>query len=329
VRILIIGGTVFAGRHFCEAALSAGHDVTLFHRGRHNPGLFPTAEFIQGDRTADLGLLRDSWDVVLDTCGYFPRDVSASAEHLKDKAGRYVFVSSLSVYAESSTTPGIDETRKLLTANPDDVEVTGENYGGLKALCEDAAERAMPGRVLVIRPGLIVGPHDQSDRFTYWAVRLNKGGNILAPGPPDDPVQLIDVRDLAEWILRLAEEGKTGTFNANGPDYELTMERALLAGLSVADQRGRLVWVDGAWLREQGVTPWTEMPLWVPDAIGFARFDSSKAIEAGLTFRSVEQTFAETRDWAVNRPNDYEWRAGMKPEREVELISLWSAGPQS
>lgn len=261
--------------------------------------------------------------MVLDTCGYFPRDVAASAEHLQDRADRYIFVSSLSVFADAFTTPGIDESGRLRSAGPEDTEVTGENYGGLKALCERAAEHAMPGRLLVVRPGLIVGPHDQSDRFTYWAARLGEGGDILAPAPPSEPVQLIDVRDLAEWMVRMAAAGKTGIYNACGPERELSLGTALERGEAALGGSGDLVWVDGLWLVERGVKPWTELPLWVPNAQGFARFDVSKGIASGLTFRTLEETFRDTAAWARTRPGTHEWKGGLSKEREAELLARW------
>ena len=324
MRILVIGGTVFLGRHLTEAALAAGHEVTLFHRGVHGSDLFPQVQTITGDRTSDLSRLDGTWDVVIDTCGYFPRDVAASAQHLSSRVDRYVFVSTLSVYSEGFTTPGVDETGSLLSANPDDTEVTGENYGGLKALCEAAAEEAMPGRVFIPRPGLIVGPFDQSDRFTYWVARCLKGGDILAPGPADDPTQWIDVRDLAEWIVRLVEQGETGIFNATGPDFTLSLETVLETGLRTCNGDGRLVWVDGAWLKDQGVGPWVEVPLWIPDAPGFAYFDIQKAMRSGLTFRPLEDTFSATLDWLRTRPEDHEWRAGLSPEKEATVLQAWA-----
>jgi 2'-hydroxyisoflavone reductase len=325
MKILIIGGTVFLGRHFTEATLAAGHEVTLFNRGQRGPDLFPEARRIVGDRKTDIATIEGEFDIVLDTCGYFPRDVTASARHLADQAQQYIFISSLSVFADAFTTPGVDEDGELLPTDYEAVEVTGDNYGGLKAGCERAVEKAMPGRVLVIRPGLIVGPFDQSDRFTYWAARLRRGGEILAPGPERDPVQYIDVRDLAEWTLRMAQDRATGIFNANGLAEELSMQTALEAGLRMAGGNGWLTWVDGQWLKDQGVTPWTEMPLWVPGAIGFSRFDTTRAITAGLAFRTIEDTFRATMAWEATRDVGYEWKAGMAAERELELLEAWHA----
>jgi 2'-hydroxyisoflavone reductase len=324
VRILVLGGTVFLGRHFTEAALEAGHELTLFNRGEHNPELFPEVARIRGDRAHDIEKLPGGeWDVVLDTSGYFPRDVAASAGRLATMADRYIFVSSLSVFADAFSTPGIDENGRLATTDDvDATEITGENYGALKALCEKAAETAMPGRTLVVRPGLIVGPSDPTDRFTYWPVRLGRGGDVLAPAPEADPVQIIDVRDLAAWILDVAARRATGIYNATGPDYELTLGALLLSARDAVGTPSNLIWVEPGWLVGREVKPWTELPLWIPNAPGFARFDCSKAFAAGLRFRPLAETVRDTLDWATTREG-HEWRAGLPAEREAELLELW------
>src|SRR5579863_2076845 len=230
MKLLILGGTVFLGRSIVEAALSRGHEVTLFNRGLHNPDLFPEVEKIRGNRNEDISLLQEGdrhWDATIDTSGYVPRAVQASAEALVGRVHHYTFISSISVFADFSK-DGIDEQSPVGTLEDETVEeVTNESYGPLKALCEQAAERAMPGRVLVVRPGLIVGPNDVTDRFTYFPYRVAQGGEMLAPGEPEQQTQFIDVRDLAEWIVRMVEAGKTGTYNATGPDYALTMEQFL------------------------------------------------------------------------------------------------------
>ncbi|HEV3313188.1 MAG TPA: epimerase [Chloroflexota bacterium] len=324
MRILIIGGTVFLGRHITEAALDGGHHVTLFHRGQHGPDLFPNVERILGDRTADLDRLRGSWDAVIDVCGYFPRDVKASAQALADKVDRYVFISTISVFADLYKQQNIDENGTLaVTEDTEATEVTGENYGPLKALCEQAAEGVLPGRTFIIRPGLIVGPHDPTDRFTYWPVRALRGGDILAPAPAGDPVQIVDVRDLAGWTVRAAVEGAMGLYNATGPDYALSIGGVLDACREAAGTPSTVVWADPAWLVEQGVKPWLELPVWIPDAPGFARVDCSKAIAAGLTFRPLADTVRNTVAWAETR-TDHEWRAGITPEREAELLEAWA-----
>jgi 2'-hydroxyisoflavone reductase len=324
VRILVIGGTVFVGRHLTAAALAKGHEVTLFNRGQHNPELFPEVDRIQGDRAKDLDRLTGTWDVVVDTCGYFPRDVRASALALFEKVQHYVFVSSLSVFPDAFTTPGITEEGRLgVTEDGDATEVTGENYGPLKVLCEQAAEEILPNRTLVMRPGLIVGPHDPTDRFTYWPERMSRGGSVLAPAPSEETVQIVDVRDLVEFTLMLIESKQVGRFNVTGSDYPLTMGRCLEACIEAAGVDSNVVWVDPDWLIAREVKPWTELPLWVPDSPGFSRFDCSKAISAGLRFRPIEATAQDTLNWAVTR-HEHEWKGGLSAPRETELLEAWA-----
>ncbi len=328
MKLLILGGTVFLGRHLVEAALARGHEVTLFNRGQHNPDLFPDVEKLRGNRDGDLAVLRGrTWDAVVDTCGYIPRIVRASAELLAGAVRHYTFISSLSVYADARQA-GIDESGAVGKLEDETVEeITGETYGPLKALCEQAAERAMPGRVLNVRPGLIVGPHDPTDRFTYWPVRVSRGGDVLAPGRPGRVVQFIDVRDLAEWIVRAVEANLTGVYNAVGPDHALSMGYVLDQCKSVSGSNARFVWVDETFLTEAGITPWSEMPLWIPESapesVGFFAFDCRKAISAGLTFRPPTDTIRDTLAWDATRPADRDWRAGLKPEREAELLAAW------
>ncbi|HEX6708789.1 MAG TPA: NAD-dependent epimerase/dehydratase family protein [Rubrobacter sp.] len=321
--LLILGGTGFLGRHLVEAALGGGHQVTLFNRGLRDPDLFPEVERIKGDRDGDLSSLRGRrWDAVIDTCGYVPRVVRASAGLLADAVDHYTFVSSISVYSEAIM-PGADEdaaVREL--SDPTVEEVTGETYGGLKALCERAAEEEMPERVLNVRPGLISGPHDPTDRFTYWPRRIAAGGEVLAPDSPEFRVQFIDVRDLAAWIVKMVQEQRTGTYNATGPDYELTMGRLLEECEAVGG--AELVWVSEKFLIEQGVEPFTELPLWVPreDAAMLA-VDCCRAIAAGLVFRPVSETVRDVLDWDRARTEDTEPRAGLLLERERELLRAW------
>ncbi len=313
LRILVIGGTVFLGRHIVQSAIERGHHLTLFNRGQHNPGLFPEVEKLRGDRREDLsGLEGPRWDAVIDTSGYFPRDVRRSVGILAPYVDHYTFVSTLSVFADLLTEPGIEEDGRLATTEDvDATEITGENYGPLKALCEREALDAMPGRCLVVRPGLIVGPYDPSDRFTYWPVRLKRGGDVLAPEGPRVRVQLIDARDLAEWIVRSVEDGLTGIFNATGPDLELTLGEVLASCQDVASVPSRLVWVDADWLAEQGAAPWTEVPLWIPNAPGISAVDCGKAIANGLTFRPTRETVEDTLRWAETREGYTDWRAGL------------------
>ena len=323
--ILILGGTVFLGRHLVEAALGRGHQVTLFNRGIHNPELFPEVERIKGHRDGDLSPLRGRrWDAVIDTCGYVPRAVGASAGLLADAVDHYTFVSSISVYSDDIA-PGADEDAPVQELpDPTVEEVTGETYGGLKALCERAAEEEMPGRVLNVRPGLISGPHDPTDRFTYWPRRIAAGGEVLVPDHPERRVQFIDVRDLAAWIVKMAQEQRTGTYNATGPDYDLEMGRLLDECESVGGGDAELVWVSEEFLLEHEVEPFTELPLWVPreDAAMLA-VDCAKAIEAGLAFRSLSETVKDVLDWDRASRADREPAAGLRPERVRELLRAW------
>ncbi|MHB8647292.1 MAG: SDR family oxidoreductase [Thermomicrobiales bacterium] len=326
MRMLIIGGTIFLGRHLVEAAMARGHTVTLFNRGQHNPDLFPEVEKLRGNRDGGLDPLRGrQWDAVMDTCGAFPRIVRASAELLADAVGQYIFISTMSVYADLSA-PRIDEDSPVGTIPDGTVEqVTGETYGPLKALCEQAVEAAMPGRTLNIRPGLIVGPHDPSNRFTYWVHRVAQGGTVLAPGTPDQPVQfIVDVRDLAAWIVQMAEHGRTGVFNAKGPDYSLTMGDLLATCKAVSGSDARFVWVSEEFLLGQQVGPWMELPLWLPatmNAINSARSD--KAYAAALTFRPLSATVRDTLAWDATLPPDAERRAGLARDRETHLLATW------
>lgn len=327
MKIVIIGGTRFLGRHLVEAALARGHELTLFNRGRSNPGLFPDVEQLIGDRDRDLGLLAGrSWDAVIDTCGYAPRVVRASAEALAGAVQRYVFISSISVYAGFAQ-PGMTEEAELAMMADESVEeITGETYGPLKALCEKAVEAVFPGRALNIRPGLIVGPHDVSDRFSYWPHRVAQGGEVLAPGLLDTPVQIIDVRDLAEWTVRMVEQKASGIYNATGPDYGLSMGRFLECCCEVIGGEAALTWVDDAFLVQHEVGSWIEMPLWIPagpEYEGFSRVDVRKAMDAGLTFRPLADTVRDTLEWLQTRPDDYAWRAGLQREKEARLLALW------
>jgi nucleoside-diphosphate-sugar epimerase len=328
MKLLILGGTVFLGRHLVTAAQARGHEITLFNRGEHNPELFPDVEKLRGNRDGNLEALWDrQWDTVIDTCGYVPRVVRVSAELLADNIEHYVFISSISVYSDVSK-PGVDETAPVGQMLDPTVEVVdGETYGPLKALCEQAVEEIMPGRALNIRPGLIVGPFDPSDRFTYWPVRVARGGKMLAPGTPDYRVQIIDVRDLAEWTIRMVEAGHTGVFNAIGPAAPLTMGDILNVSERNAPKGTEVVWMDEEFLLKHDVQPWSELPLWIPTSD--AQFASihevsiARALDAGLTFRSIGDTVRDTLAWNATRPADREWRAGLRPEREAELLQAW------
>jgi len=326
MKILILGGTIFLGRHLVDAAISRDHDVTLFNRGEHNANLFPAVEKLRGDRDGNLFALEGrQWDAVIDTCGYVPRIVQASAELLASAVEHYTFISSISVYADVSK-PGIDEEGELGVLEDESVEdITGGAYGPLKVLCEQAAEAFFPGRTLNIRPGLIVGPYDPSDRFTYWLHCIARGGEVLAPSPGQKPVQIIDARDLAEWIIGLIEARVSGVYNATGPDYRLTMQDLLELCRTELGSETTITWVDEGFLLGAGVEPWMDLPLWLAgdEDSGMLAVNVEKAISANLTFRSLEETIRDTYHWAGKRPADHQWRAGLAPDREQELLTMW------
>lgn len=327
VKLLILGGTIFLGRHLVEEALERGHEVTLFNRGKHNPEIYPGVEKIIGDRDGGLDPLKGrTWDAVIDTCGYVPRIVKQSAELLCNAANHYTFISSISVYADVSQ-PNTDESGTVGRLEDTTVEtIEGGTYGPLKVLCEEAVEAALPGRTLNIRPGLIVGPYDPSDRFTYWPVRAARGGDILTPQNHDVPVQIIDARDLAAWNIRMIEANETGVYNATGPGYRLSFGEMLAACRPSGN--ANLIGVAEAWLEEKEVHGWSDIPVWVPDTPelhGFSRIDCGKAISKGLSFRPIQATAADTLEWAITRPDDYVMKAGLNYEREQELLREWEA----
>ncbi len=325
MKILIIGGTRFLGRHLVNSARARGHEITLFNRGLTNPDLFRTVDTISGDREKDLDQLSGQWDAVIDTCGYFPRVVRMSAEALKDKVEQYVFISSISVYADFKKI-GINESDPVgRIENEAMEEITGESYGPLKALCEKAVQDVFGVGSLIIRPGLIVGPHDPTDRFTYWPVRVARGGTVLSPEKPEIPIQIIDVRDLADFIIKLIEQNVSGVFNATGPDHELTLGAMLDTCKLVSASNATFKWAPVEFLEKNKVAPWSDMPVWIPDTVddaGFSRVNISKAVNAGVKFLSLEDTIRDTIKWAAERPEGYEWKAGLKLEREKELLEL-------
>lgn len=332
MKILIIGGTKFLGRHLVDSALARGHQVTLFNRGKTNPGLFPQVETILGDREHDIEKLSGrAWDAVIDVAGYYPRIVRLSATGLERAVGRYVFISSISVYPDAILNKiGIDENDPVGKIEDETIEeITGESYGPLKALCEKTARDIFGDeRALIIRPGLIVGPNDPTDRFTYWPVRVARGGEVLAPEKPEVPVQIVDVRDLTTFTIQLIEGKASGIYNATGPDHELTLGTLLDVCKQVSGSDATFTWAAVDFLKQNNVSEWSDMPVWVPDnaeSAGFSRVDVSKAIKAGLKFRALSETVRDTIAWANTRPADHEWRAGLKPEREQELLKLLNA----
>jgi 2'-hydroxyisoflavone reductase len=320
VQLLVLGGTRFLGRALVDAALGRGHDVTLFNRGQTNPELFPEAEKIRGDRTEDLSALsaRD-WDAVLDVATFLPRVVRLSVEALRGRVGRYVYVSSVSVYADQSTPP-VEGAAVLELEDPDDERI--ESYGALKAACERIVQDAFGEAATIVRPGLIVGPHDPTDRFTYWPVRVAAGGHVLAPGSPDDPVQFVDVRDLAAWILGLTERGVGGVFNATGES--MPFERLLDECRTVSGSDARFTWVPSDRLLAAGVEEWMGVPLWIasPGWGAANRVVVTRALEHGLTFRPLAETIRDTLAWHAEREWPPAEDIGLAPERERELLSL-------
>lgn len=326
MKLLILGGTRFLGRAIVEAAMAKGNEITLFHRGQTNPDLFPEAEHILGDRDGDLdGLAGGRWDAVIDTCGYVPRIVEQSVRFLAPHVGHYTFISSLSVYADPSQTNMAEDAQVSVIEDETVEEITGETYGALKALCENVVEDIMGERGLSVRSGLIVGPHDPTDRFTYWPARLDRGGEVLAPGAPDSPVQFIDVRDIAAWTLQATEQALSGPYNVTGPATRLTMGELVAACQQAASRPSEQTWVSDSFLQAHNVAPYTEMPLWVPaEYAGYGTFNIEKALASGITYRALEATVKDTLAWHATRPTDHEWRAGLSSEREAELLSAWN-----
>jgi 2'-hydroxyisoflavone reductase len=319
VKLLVLGGTKFLGRHAVDAALAGGHEVTIFTRGQTNPELFPEVEHLQGDRDGDLGALTGrTWDGVVDTSGYVPRIVRQSAELLRDAVGRYVFVSSISVYGDFSG-PITEATAVAELEDPDTEDVL-ESYGALKAACERVVDEAYGDRSARIRAGLIVGPYDPTDRFTYWPRRIATGGDVLGPGDPGAPVQFVDARDLAAWLVRLALEGPGGVFNATGPAERLTFAELLDRARTTIGSDANVLWTEEQRVLDAGVQPWTELPLWLPgtDYAGMARADISRAVAAGLRFRPVEETVLDTLAWDRSVPGD---RPTLAADKEAEILA--------
>ncbi len=323
--ILVLGGTKFVGRHIVRTALDRKHQVTLFNRGQTNPDLFPEIEKLVGDRDGDLAPLRGrTWDAVIDTCGYVPRIVRNSARVLSNQTDFYVFISTISVFA-SFEKEGLSEDDPVgLLDDKTMEEITSDTYGPLKALCEAAVQDEIPGKSLIIRPGLIVGPHDPTDRFTYWVRRCAQGGDILAPAPPDQNVQFIDARDLASWTLDQIEAGHTGAFNAIGPENPLSLSKLLQTCCDFSEEGARLIWVDETILLDAGIDPWSQLPMWLPgpENVGLMSVDCTRAINAGLRFRPLGTTIRDTLNWDRARDPSVPTKAGLEPPREAELLEL-------
>ncbi len=330
-KILILGGTGFLGPHVVEAALARGHTMTLFNRGKTHAELFPELEKLHGDRDGHLeALVGRQWDAVVDTSGYFPRLVKASAELLAPSVGHYVFISSISAYADPVPAHA-DESAPLATV-PDPTVEDMKFYGALKALCEQAAERAMPGRVTSVRPGLIVGPGDPTDRFTYWPARFARGGEVLAPGDGTDPGQVMDGRDLAAFLVRTIEDHALGVYNATGPATTMTMKDMLGACATAAGAgAGTPTWVPTAFLEKMEVAPWMELPVWTGGDLGFATIDARKAIARGLSFRPILATARDTLAWWQEQPEERRRapKAGLAPDKEAAVLAAWHKEKQS
>jgi nucleoside-diphosphate-sugar epimerase len=324
----MLGGTVFLGRHVVETLLARGHHVTLFHRGQRGGELFPDVERVLGDRATDLDRLPPdaTWDAVVDTSGFVPSVVATSAQALRERAGRYVFISSVSVYDVSQ--PRIDESSPTLELPPDaprDV-MTPETYGALKYLCEQAAIAAFgPERTFIVRPGLIVGPYDPTDRFTYWPLRFARGGDVLVPDGLDMPVQYVDVRDLAEFIVDALARERAGAVNTVGPAEPTTLRALLDACAAASDAGATVVPLDRAFLHRWNASSWSDLPVWAEDGIGYdgiTRTDPSRGIALGLRYRPLETTIADTLRWAQHERGDAPLKAGLTPAREAALFAL-------
>lgn len=329
-RILILGGTGFLGPQLVEAARARGHVLTLFNRGKTHAELFPDLEKLHGDRDGHLEALATDrqWDAVIDTSGYVPRIVRQSADLLRQRIPKYVFVSTISVYADTSKP--CDESSPLAQLKDPSVDkVTAETYGGLKALCEKTVAETYADGALIVRPGLIVGPGDPTDRFTYWPVRLARGGEVLAPGDGKDAIQFIDARDLAAWMIHAIEEGDSGVFNATGPATPLTTREFLAQTAAGVGASPRLTWVPSEFLAKQNVAPWSDLPVWLPERdpelTGASKTSNHKAIARGLTFRPTAETAKDTLAWFRTLPADRQAKlhAGLTPEREQAVLAAW------
>jgi 2'-hydroxyisoflavone reductase len=339
MRLLILGGTGFIGPHQVRYALERGHHVTIFNRGKEHVQWPGPVEELLGDRnTGDLKSLEGGeWDVCIDNPTTLPFWVRDAGKVLKGRVKHYIFISTISVYAENKT-PNADESAAVAPYTGSDamaetletLHKTGELYGPLKALSEQEAEKQFPGHTTIIRPGLIVGPGDETDRFTYWPVRLSKGGEVLAPGDGSDPTQIIDARDLAAWTIRMAEARKIGTFNATGPAKPLVM-RDLLGGVKAGiHSDAKLEWVPTDFLEAEKVEMWSDMPAWIPgrgEMAGFGQRNIQRALAAGLTFRPLTQTAADTLVWFKEQPAERQEKmhAGIQPEREKQVLAKWHA----
>ena len=330
MKVLVLGGTGFLGPEIVESLIARKHTVTLFNRGKSHPTLFPDVEKLIGDRNSDLKALENrSWDVVIDVPASLPSWVIKTTELLKKNVKRYVFVSTISVFNDFAKA-GINEDGPKFEAPESldtETKITNELYGPLKLRCEDIVNKAYASNATIVRPGLIVGPNDPTDRFTYWPVRVDKGGDILAPGDGSSLVQFVDARDLGEFIAKLIDDGHNGIYNATGPASPLRFDEFLYGCRAATSSKMKFVWADEKFLLDNQVGPFMEMTMWVPgdDMAGFMKVDCSKAISHGLTFRPVSQTACDTMDWVKTRPDTYKWQAGLLADKEQALLTKWKA----
>ncbi len=339
LRILILGGTGFTGPYQVRYALSRGHSVTLFNRGRESVDWPGEVEQLLGDRNAgDLKALEGRhWDLCIDNPTTLPFWVRDAGRVLHGKVQQYIFISTISVYAQVAA-PSDESAGVVSYTGKDAMAETVESlradlgglYGPLKAVSEQEAERQFPGMTTIIRPGLIVGPGDATDRFTYWPVRLSRGGEVVAPGDGSDPVQFIDARDLAEWTIRMAESRTLGTFNTTGPAHVLSMGDMLTGIASAIHANAELTWVPADFLAAQQVQPWSDMPVWIPrqgEGAGFARRSIARALAAGLTFRPLATTASDTLDWFKAQPAERQatLKAGLSAAREAAVLEKWKS----
>ena len=335
LKILILGGTGFIGPYQVQYALDRGHQVTLFNRGKTNSTLFPKVPRLIGDRNLPDGhkaLEKGNWDVVIDNPTANPKWVRDAGIALKGRTKHYVFVSTISVFSDNSKP--VDENGPLNIPSDIDAAFDAAKYGSNKVRCEMEAKTQFGDAVTVVRPGLIVGPGDLSDRFSYWPVRIDKGGEILAPGAPTDPAQYVDALDLCSWIVRLAESRTFGTFNATGPKTPTTIAEMLYGIKAVTTSDAQFTWVPAEFLAKHQVRAWSEMPVWVPSTgktAGFMRVNCQKAYAAGLTFRPLADTAKDTLTWYHSRPaaEQEKARAGLAPTKETAVLAAWKAAQGS
>lgn len=340
MKILIFGGTIFLGRYLTEVALKRGHEVTLFNRGKHNTQLFSKVEKLKGDRDINLGILKGrKWDAVIDTCGYLPGSVSASARILAEHISHYTYISTISVYQKfvpsetlevSPVLSVTEQESQQATDIPTGQRATAETYqslyGGLKAICEKRVNEILPGRVFIPRPGLIVGPNDYSGRFEYWCKRFADGGDVLCPDQAEKrKFRVIDCRDLSDWIVKMIEKQVTGIYNTTGPEDDFSFSAFYKACQNISKKNVRFSWVTDNFLIEKNIKLWSDLPFWIPLAEKNSRVfevNNDKAIKQGLTFRPIEETIQDTMDWISSKKETSEWACGLSRERELELINL-------